>query len=362
MDNEFYSNIAFPWILFDHVGSLIQKGDGTLFEISLGALSDKNIGFLKNIKTEGWCVDALGWAIYSKVVSEGILILPGLKVHGISKVSGKSETLQMKLLPSVIEEHVSRIISLANFARDSSGSHIRSLIHEIRTANAAIKNAAYELNNAESDERLKNDLSGNILALSEILSARLDAQDIISAYASVETRPRDKIHIYKKFDKLIRSYTPTARQKRIRLELQGSSDDYTRGPDIFEIVPFLLIENAIKYAPENSTITCRITKRNYNNLLCCVESFGPRIESDEINKIFEAGYRGRHAKLSKAGDGLGLSVLKTAVELYGGNVYVQPAIDSIPVNDNSYYFNRFFCSFPIEFGNKSSRIPGISMR
>ncbi|NLI37338.1 MAG: sensor histidine kinase [Bacteroidales bacterium] len=77
---------------------------------------------------------------------------------------------------------------------------------------------------------------------------------------------------------------------------------------IMEIIPTLLLDNALKYAISGTEINIYIEKTNYGKKLS-VENIGPKLDIDEQNSIFSL-YRGRNAKATKIqGQGIGLKIV-----------------------------------------------------
>jgi signal transduction histidine kinase len=88
-----------------------------------------------------------------------------------------------------------------------------------------------------------------------------------------------------------------------------------------------LISNAIKYGGEARWIGVAITlgrSERGADLHISVSDHGPGIDPDDLPHIFEPFYRGRSAVAMQAhGSGLGLSLVKNAVEAQGGRVSVE---------------------------------------
>ena len=81
-----------------------------------------------------------------------------------------------------------------------------------------------------------------------------------------------------------------------------------------------LIENAIKYSPENTTITLCLEQKN--NYICfCIEDEGSGIEEEKIHHIFDRFYRADTSRSKQIkGYGLGLSLVKEIVDLHCGEI------------------------------------------
>lgn len=83
-----------------------------------------------------------------------------------------------------------------------------------------------------------------------------------------------------------------------------------------------LIENAVKYVPENTgKIIVRAEERD-NQVIISVEDNGPGIHGDDKEKIFDKFVQvEKHVGPGKHGTGLGLSICKELVHLHGGRIW-----------------------------------------
>ncbi|RMG87126.1 MAG: sensor histidine kinase, partial [Chloroflexi bacterium] len=86
-----------------------------------------------------------------------------------------------------------------------------------------------------------------------------------------------------------------------------------------------LVSNAIKYTPEGGHIEVRL-HRNNGMLRLEVEDNGYGIPEEAQEKLFSEFYRVKtEATRHISGTGLGLSLVKSVVEAYGGRVWVKSA-------------------------------------
>ncbi len=90
---------------------------------------------------------------------------------------------------------------------------------------------------------------------------------------------------------------------------------------IEEVTANLLL-NAIKYTPENGTIT--LSAKNGNDCTVIeIADTGIGIPVDELGEVFDEFFRASNArKTEKDGTGLGLSIAKYIVERHGGKIWV----------------------------------------
>jgi PAS domain S-box-containing protein len=84
-----------------------------------------------------------------------------------------------------------------------------------------------------------------------------------------------------------------------------------------------LLNNAIKFSPENSTIIMRV-KKDEKEVLFEVEDFGRGIPKSEQKKIFEIFYQVDSGMDRKFGGvGLGLAISRGIILAHGGNIWVE---------------------------------------
>jgi signal transduction histidine kinase len=84
-----------------------------------------------------------------------------------------------------------------------------------------------------------------------------------------------------------------------------------------------LIENALKYTPENGSVTVRVQTLP-NDLIFEVEDTGIGIAPDDLPRLFEKFYRGKQREArAQHGTGLGLAIVHSIAEQHGGRIWVE---------------------------------------
>jgi hypothetical protein len=96
-------------------------------------------------------------------------------------------------------------------------------------------------------------------------------------------------------------------------------------PELVKQVFSNLVENAIKYSPENSKVL--ITSEEVDGkIVVQIADQGIGIPTDELPNIFMKFFRSKYAKTSPIkGSGLGLYLAKYFVELHQGSISVESA-------------------------------------
>ncbi|MBC2885554.1 sensor histidine kinase KdpD [Ochrobactrum sp. CM-21-5] len=97
---------------------------------------------------------------------------------------------------------------------------------------------------------------------------------------------------------------------------------------LFEQVLFNLLDNAAKYAPEDSEIRLEV-RVEQTRLLLEIADRGPGIPDSDLEQIFDTFYRVRKGDHVQAGTGLGLSIARGFVEAMGGTITAHNRPDGV---------------------------------
>ncbi len=93
--------------------------------------------------------------------------------------------------------------------------------------------------------------------------------------------------------------------------------------DLLQQVVYNLLENAVKFTNEGGTLSLRLYHESGRTFMA-VRNTGEGIPATELPHIFERFYKSdRSRSLDKSGTGLGLFLVKTILNLHGGEITVQ---------------------------------------
>ena len=81
-----------------------------------------------------------------------------------------------------------------------------------------------------------------------------------------------------------------------------------------------LLGNAVKYSPEGSPISVVVTGSDAE-VVVAVSDSGEGLRPDDLEKVFERGYRAARGGTAVAGHGLGLAISKIIVGAHGGRLW-----------------------------------------
>lgn len=206
---------------------------------------------------------------------------------------------------------------------------IDSMFHEIRKLNAQIrehceslffnyadKNDVYQLTQDEYTKLFEK--INTLYVISSMISTRYSLYGYERNPIELTQGNPININVYKKFDKC-RRVLKNYQRKNIFINFLGQSYKEIKAYPSFEMIPFLLLENAIKYSiadSDNNDIKVNFSSEQNGELTIEIESYGPYCEQTEIEHIIEKGYRGKNAKKSSDGNGIGLYFIKTLCDIH----------------------------------------------
>lgn len=159
---------------------------------------------------------------------------------------------------------------------------------------------------ADESERL-TELATNVLNLS-----RIENQTILSS--------QTVFNCSEQIRRAIVLLEPKWSKKNQNIRLECDEVKIYANMELLEQVWINLLDNAIKFSPENSEIRLLIRKRP-GYILVTVSDSGPGIEKEAEAHIFDKFYQGDTSH-AVAGNGLGLAIVRKILELHEGSIRV----------------------------------------
>jgi len=311
--------LAFSCVLFGKEDP--YTSGGALFPVPPGSDSEKQIAYYSKA-VSGWHVCPLGYAVYAVLVApERKLVVYGLKVKGVSTIKGRREGLSINLDRFSVEAYMANIMRSIEQLESDFQAIIATGVHEFRNINKDLYHAAYSLRVFLEDDFSSHldpiSRAKNIESLSELLRVRSDIFDLMTL-PQPGSFSKKNFAIYKSFDRVRMSLFPSASIKGVYLGMSGRSHGRGRAVEMFDVVPYIVIQNAIKYAPNGSKVDINIAETE-EEIVSTVSSTGPILAENEQKKIFERNFRGQYAQsVSGQGSGLGLFIAKVLVDACDG--------------------------------------------
>ena len=221
---------------------------------------------------------------------------------------------------------------------------LRDTMHEVREFNRIVKANSEMLTRQlriEEDGplQLSSDNAKNvrshavsIFETAQMLSARLDLIDLETNPDAFAGEQKVSTSVFGKFDKARKMLRVKGRNKRVAIELFGESFIKSDLYPVFDIVPFLLLENAIKYSPKETKVTVTFSERSHC-IDVMIDSVGPFVKKDECQRLTEKNFRSENARmLGVSGTGFGLHFAKFVCDLNRISLDIEPSASSYSVN------------------------------
>lgn len=296
----------------------------------------------------GWAKCPLGYHALTRYDELGRkIIVPGIIVEGERAPKRKFPDYKIKFTKNQIEEFLEPHLAFSVSVKEARDREYANLTHDLRAISTELYHAAIAAQQHLRDQEYGG-VDGKletVKAAQQMMSIRLDIIDYNRGVASEQT-PED-IRFFPKIDKVQKCLKGQAAGRSIKCTMTGTAYGKIHGPPIFELVPFVILENAIKYSPSKGTIQIRINEEEEKEVLR-IESFGPRIKDEEKEKIFNKGFRGDAADATQqAGSGIGLYAAKRLIEdNFGGEIFVYQGKSPVNMDSQDYWFTRFTIVVP----------------
>lgn len=202
---------------------------------------------------------------------------------------------------------------------------ISNVSHEIKTPIAAIAGFTEILEGDGLSEEEKTEYLGLIkeeamrltrLCESMLNMSRLDNQEIVAR--------KESVNISEQIRKSIIFLSDKWGNKNQEFDLFLENIVVESDPDLLYQVWVNLLDNAIKYAPENSVISIG-GKEEGSLVSISIMDKGAGIEPQKIEHIFDQFYQCEESH-KKQGNGLGLSIVKRIMELLDGEILCESTV------------------------------------
>lgn len=197
--------------------------------------------------------------------------------------------------------------------------------HELRTPLTTIQLRLEALKQtdltAPISRQYLNDIEGEIQRLTVLIQGLFLLSQMDAGKMELG---KDLLDVGRFASAFIPPFEEQAQARRIALQLHKPAEAlYVRvSVAHLSIVLRNLLENALKYTPEGGQVVWRI-QSDGDNVLHCISDTGQGIAPDDVPRLFERFYRADKARSRQiAGTGLGLALVKSITEAYGGRISI----------------------------------------
>jgi two-component system phosphate regulon sensor histidine kinase PhoR len=261
-------------------------------------------------------------------------------------IAADSRAVEMRLSPLV--DGTGGVIGIVGVLRDVANSaeidrarseFVSTVSHELRGPAAAIKGYTDLLQSevagslSEEQKELVAVLKRNSDRMAELINDLLDVSLIDSGRLRMEWEWVESEEIIKDVIAALRVRAEAKRQL-LRWDRRGEVPPLRGDRGRLHQVLVNLVDNAIRYTEEGGSIDVHLQAVE-GAVRVDVEDTGIGIPADELGRVFQRFYRGRHELVQASpGTGLGLSIVQMLVEMHGGRVWVE----SVPAGGSTFTF------------------------
>ena len=206
---------------------------------------------------------------------------------------------------------------------DSQKSFVANVSHELKTPMTSIGGFIDGMLDGtippEQEKKYLRIVSSEIKRLSRMVVSMLNLSKIEAG--EIQLVPKDYDVSKQLFDTLL-SFERSIDEKKI--EIVGFEDmgevKINADKDLIQQVIYNLMDNAVKFTPENGTITLN-ARRIEDGTVVTIRNSGEGISEEEISRIFERFYKvDKSRSYDVKGVGLGLYIVKTIINMHDGDI------------------------------------------
>ncbi len=198
-----------------------------------------------------------------------------------------------------------------------------NLMHDLKTPLTSILGYARSVEAFGDDEAVRKEAVDVIASESVRANEFLDALLTLEHMESFSPDKSARCELQQPLDSVLGSFTSQLEERHVKIQWAGEPCEKPVKMEESDLHRILdnLIENALRYTPEKSTIFMNGSSDGAHYYLEIVDQ-GDGVSEKELPRLTERFYRGDKARAKSAdvGHGLGLAIVKELLEKYGGSL------------------------------------------
>ena len=233
------------------------------------------------------------------------------------RLPSRSSGDELDTLSHTINGMLDQIEQLINGIRDVSNS----IAHDLRTPLAELRSRLEELSlTRPTNEETFAEIDGAVADVDRVIRIF----NALLRLAEIDTGMRRSGFVQVNANELaaevVEFYSPAAEVKEVSLSFVSNGPVLVSGdPTLLAQAVGNLIDNALKYAGEQGSVSVEVRQRPDGSVEICVADDGPGIPDAEKPKVAQRFYRGDMSR-GTPGVGLGLSLVQAVAKLHGGTL------------------------------------------
>ena len=254
-----------------------------------------------------------------------------LKENYINKKMQDKKSINQKIF---LTEEVEKMIEIDN----ENIHHINNsellyksmsdFLHDITKVNKMIDSYSKSIT---KNNLIRKDVSKleSIYHLSDFITKRIELYRMTSNTEIIRTGKKRKRNAYQLWDIYRHIFDDFCREAKLSIDMKiynlnhveennKSTDFYAN--DSITILPYLLIDNAVKYSKKDSSIKIRFYQQEGLLKKITISSIPSYVIMEKPKNLFERGYRASNNTSKSSGSGLGLDIVKQICDYNDINV------------------------------------------
>ncbi|WP_264565403.1 ATP-binding protein [Flavobacterium sp. N3904] len=203
---------------------------------------------------------------------------------------------------------------------------LRSSVNALKTSNTKLTTSLETKNYSELDQLLHQN--------SAIANGAYSLLDNLLHWALLQTKQlyfsKDSVHLYSIVQQIEYNYKPLLLDKSIAFENAVSKNSFIFVDlDSLKIVLRNLLDNAIKFSPENSKISFYTVDTNTNFCQLVIQDSGLGMNQNTINELLEDNeLLAKKSNSEIIGTGLGMQLCKQMIKKNGGTLTIESELNN----------------------------------
>jgi len=220
-------------------------------------------------------------------------------INHMAEKLGEMEEMRQEFISNVSHEIQSPLTSISGFA------------HMLKNEELSPEERKHYLDIIETESNRLSKLSENLLKLTSLESEHYQPE-------------QKQYRLDHQLRRIILAHEPQWTEKQINMDIALNDLMISADEELMDQVWINLLHNSIKFTPPGGTITIGALSTAEGNHIVNIKDTGIGIDQDALMHVFERFYKADKSRNRNiGGNGLGLSIVKTIIELHKGEISVQ---------------------------------------
>jgi signal transduction histidine kinase len=309
-------------------GRVLQVGKGSFLEVDQKSMMANNLLLFMALSTVLSAVSGLFMMFITlKPINRITASMSHIIETGAFERGGppvKSLIAELDTLGCLFTVMTQKYANLIKAMRDT----MDNVAHDFRTPLARIRGASeLALHDKHTHAALAETLADIIEDCDRVqlqLQNLMDAREMESGFVKLNIQPFSLTQVT---SEIIDLYLLLAEEKHLTLTADFPRDEIFIEGDRHRIARAFanLVDNALKYTPKGGVVRVELECRA-DTIVTRVTDTGMGIPEDEQSLIWQRLFRGKKARESEKGLGLGLNIVQVIIAAHGGTIALQSAL------------------------------------